>query len=71
MPSTVVINTQITASWTELVTAAVRSGYSSSRPHHLSVKPCQETFDLLWVSLKPNAIMTAMGRNSQAMISQT
>ena len=62
VPSTTVMTVEITATSSELRRAAVRAGSANTSRYHFRVNPCQRMLRRPVVSLKPNTIMTRMGR---------
>ena len=62
VPSTVAMMVDMTAMSRELRRAVVRPGMANSSRYHRRVKPCQRRLRRPWMSLKPNTIMTRMGR---------
>ena len=62
VPSTTVTMVEITAISRELRRAVVSPGMANRSRYQFRVKPCQRRLRRPSVSLKPNTIMTRMGR---------
>lgn len=69
VPITTVMIVLTAAMTSEFRNATVRSEMSKSSPYQRSVKPCHVVLDLLFLSLNPKRIITAIGDDSQTMTS--
>jgi hypothetical protein len=70
VPITVEMTVEITAMMSELRSAVVSAGMLNRSVYQCRVKPCQRRLSRPLVSLKPNTIMTRMGRLKYRIISQ-